>query len=191
MFKGKVFIFSAPSGSGKTTIVRHLLNTFPNLGFSISATTRKKRSGEIDKKDYYFLTRNDFELKIKQNEFVEWEQVYEDLYYGTLNSEVLRLWNQGKHVVFDVDVVGGLNLKKYFGNDGLSVFVKVPSIDELEKRLRLRNTETEKSINKRLERVKYELGFEKDFDIVLVNDNLEKSCKTAEKLVENFLKKIE
>jgi len=188
MFEGKAIIFSAPSGSGKTTVVRHLMNKFPNLGFSISATTRKKRNGETDGKDYYFLSRREFEEKIANDEFVEWEQVYEGLYYGTLKREVERLWNQNQHVLFDVDVLGGINLKKYFGERGFAVFVKVPDLRELENRLRLRKTESEESLQKRLDRVRYEIGYEKDFDASLVNDKLDDTFLEAEKMINKFLR---
>ncbi len=184
---GKAIFFSAPSGSGKTTVVKHLLNTNKDLGFSISATTRSKREGEVDGKDYHFLSVEQFEEKIKEGAFVEWEQVYEGLYYGTLKSEVERLWSFGKHVLFDVDVLGGLSLKKYFGKDGLAVFVKVPNVDTLEQRLRARKSESDESLVKRLEKVKYELSFEDKFDVTLINDKLETTLAEAEKLVAKFI----
>lgn len=187
---GKLIIFSAPSGSGKTTIVKHLLATNPNLGFSISACTRDRRGrNEENGKDYYFLTPEEFKKKIDNNEFVEWEQVYVGAFYGTLKSEIERVWSQGKHVVFDVDVKGGLSLKKYYGDRALSVFVKVPSIEELEKRLRQRGTETEESISKRLFKVKFEMSFESQFDVIIVNEDLEKTLVKAQQLVDDFLKK--
>ncbi len=189
MNKGKAFIFSAPSGSGKTTIVRHLLDNFSYLGFSISATTRSPRTGEKDGEHYHFLSVDDFTQKIEAKAFIEWEQVYEGLYYGTLISEVEKLWSEGKHVLFDVDVVGGLNLKKYFGDRGLAVFVKVPDTTELEKRLRERKTESEENIKKRLERFEYELGFEDQFDVTLINDKLGETVKEAESMVLNFINK--
>ena len=187
MNQGKAFIFSAPSGAGKTTIVNHLLKKFPNLGFSISATTREKRPNEVEGKDYYFLSKRDFEKKILDGEFVEWEQVYQGLYYGTLRKEVERIWNNGKHVVFDVDVAGGVNLKEYFGSLGLAVFIKVPDINVLRDRLAARNTETPESMAKRLEKVEYEMQYENRFDISLVNDNLDKALVEAESLVTKFL----
>lgn len=188
MTLGKAFIFSAPSGSGKTTIVKHLINKFENLGFSISATTRQKRNGETDGKDYYFLDQKEFEEKISNDQFIEWEQVYEGLYYGTMKEEVERLWKEGKHVVFDVDVVGGLNLKKYFGDRGLAVFVKAPDLETIKQRLEGRKTESEESLKKRIEKVKYEMTFEDRFDISLVNDNLEEALSNADKIVEDFIK---
>jgi len=187
MNSGKSIFFSAPSGSGKTTVVKHLLKVNYKLGFSISATTRPKRENETDARDYYFLSVGEFEKKITEGAFVEWEQVYEGVYYGTLKSEVERLWSQGKHVLFDVDVLGGLSLKKYFGKKGLAVFVKVPGIDILEKRLKDRGTESEEDLTTRMERVKYELTFEDKFDITLINDDLEKTLKKAELVVDNFI----
>ena len=142
--KGKLVIFSAPSGSGKTTIVKHLLQQGFNLEFSISATSREPRKGEIHAKDYYFLPQNDFQQKIKNDEFLEWEEVYNGIYYGTLKSEVERIGNLGKNVIFDVDVVGGLNIKKYFGDEALAVFVQPPSVEELKNRLQNRATERKK-----------------------------------------------
>jgi guanylate kinase len=187
--EGKLIIFSAPSGSGKTTIVQHLLKTNENLGFSISACTRPMReSKEANGKDYYFLSVEDFENRIKNNEFVEWEEVYPGRYYGTLRSEIQRLWDMGKHVLFDVDVKGGINLKKQFGDKALSVFVKVPSLEELEKRLKDRNTESEESLATRLEKVRFESSFQDKFDVILVNDNLEATLKNAQKLVQDFVK---
>ena len=148
--KGKCVIFCAPSGAGKTTIVRHLLNCFSELQFSVSACTRSKRENEVNGKDYYFLSVNEFKKRIENNEFIEWEEVYNGNYYGTLKSEIERIWKQGKVVIFDVDLEGGINLKKYFGENALSVFVQPPSVDALEKRLRSRNTESEESLQKRV-----------------------------------------
>jgi guanylate kinase len=188
--EGKLIIFSAPSGSGKTTIVKHLLNTNPNLGFSISACTRDKRGrNEEHGKDYYFLTPDDFKKKIDNNEFVEYEEVYQGAFYGTLKSEIERLWSIGKHVIFDVDVKGGLNLKKYYGDRALAIFVKCPSMEVLERRLRSRKTETEDSISTRLFKVKFEMSFENQFDVTLVNSELEQALKDAQKLVDDFIKK--
>lgn len=189
MTKGKAFIFAAPSGSGKTTIVKHLLEQRPDLGFSISASTRDKRGRtEQNGKDYYFLSRDDFQKRIKEDDFVEWEEVYTGNYYGTLKEEIQRIWDEGRHVVFDVEVKGAMNLKKYFGEDALSVFVKVPSIAELEKRLTTRGTESRESLSQRLYRAKFEMGFEDKFDVTLVNEVLEDSYRDAEKLVNDFLK---
>ena len=180
---------SAPSGSGKTTIVKHLVKKNPRLGFSISACTRDKRGrSEQDGKDYYFLTPEEFKEKIDQNAFVEWEEVYEGNFYGTLKEEVQRIWDEGKHVIFDVDVKGGLNLKKYFGDNALAVFVKVPSIDLLYSRLKDRGTESEESLSRRLYKANFELGFEGEFDVTLVNDDIGRSFEEAENLVNEFLK---
>ena len=187
---GKAIIFSAPSGSGKTTIVKHLLTNNPDLGFSISASTRDKRGRtEQNGKDYYFLSPADFRKKIDNNEFVEWEEVYEGNFYGTLKSEIDRIWREGKNVIFDVDVKGGLNLKKYFGDKGLAIFVKVPSMEVLKERLHDRGTETPESLSRRLFKAQFEMGFSDKFDVVLVNENLDKSLKEAQKLYDNFRKK--
>ena len=184
----KVIVFSAPSGSGKTTIVRHLLNRFPQLGFSISACTRDKRGrSEENGKDYYFLSPDEFRKKIDLGEFVEWEEVYEGAFYGTLKSEVQRIWDSGKSVIFDVDVKGGISLKEFYKDQALTVFVKVPSVEELRHRLTGRGTESEDSLSRRLFKVQFEMGFQDRFDVVLVNDDLEKTLKEAEKLVSDFL----
>jgi guanylate kinase len=188
-FVGKLIIFSAPSGSGKTTIVKHLLANNSNLGFSISACTRDKRGrNEVNGKDYYFLTPEEFKQKIDNNEFVEWEQVYVGAFYGTLKSEIERVWSQGKHVLFDVDVKGGLSLKKYYGDRALAIFVKVPSLEELEQRLRTRGTDSDDSISKRLFKVKFEMSFENQFDVILVNEDLETTLVKARQLVDDFLR---
>ena len=184
---GKAIIFSAPSGSGKTTIVKHLLENNPDLGFSISASTRDRRGRtEQNGKDYYFLSPRDFKKKIDNDEFVEWEEVYEGNFYGTLKSEVARVWAQGKNVIFDVDVKGGLNLKKYFGNKALAVFVKVPSLEVLKERLNDRGTETKESLSRRLFKAEFEMSFSDKFDVVLVNENLEKSLAEAQRLYDAF-----
>lgn len=184
---GKALIFSAPSGSGKTTIVKHLLNTNPDLGFSISASTRDKRGRtEQNGKDYYFLTPEDFKQKIDRDEFIEWEEVYAGNFYGTLKSEIERIWSEGRNVIFDVDVKGGLNLKKYFGDKALAIFVKVPSIEVLEARLNDRGTESPQSLSQRLFKAKFEMGFQNKFDVVLVNENLETSLNEAQKLYDEF-----
>ena len=189
MSSGKAIIFSAPSGSGKTTIVKHLLKTNPRLGFSISACTRDKRGrDEQNGKDYYFLSPEEFKSKIDQNAFVEWEEVYEGNFYGTLKEEIERIWSEGKTVIFDVDVKGGLHLKEYFGDSALAIFVKVPSLEVLTSRLRDRGTESEESLSRRLYKAKFEMSFEDQFDVSLVNDNMEKSFLEAETLVNNFLK---
>ncbi|WKV13801.1 guanylate kinase [Marivirga harenae] len=188
--KGKAIIFSAPSGSGKTTIVQYLLDTNPKLGFSISACTRDKRGRtEVDGVDYYFLTVEEFKRRIDKDEFVEWEEVYEGNFYGTLKKEVQRIWDAGKAVIFDVDVKGGLKLKKYFGEDALAVFVKVPSIEVLEERLTNRNSESSSSLSQRLYKAKFEMTFEKEFDVTLVNEDLETSLQKAEDMVSGFIEK--
>lgn len=185
--EGKAIIFSAPSGSGKTTIVKHLLKTNPDLGFSISASTRDKRGRtEQHGKDYYFLTPEEFKKKIDDNEFIEWEEVYEGNFYGTLKSEIDRIWKQGKNVIFDVDVKGGLNLKKYFGDKALAVFVKVPTLEILKERLNDRGTESAESISRRLFKANFEMSFQDQFDKVLINENLHKSLAEAQMLYEEF-----
>lgn len=190
MNREKVFIFAAPSGAGKTTIVKHLLSQRPDLSFSISATTRSKRGdSEEHGKDYYFLSKADFQQKIKEGAFVEWEEVYTGNYYGTLKEEIRRIWDEGCYPVFDVEVKGAMNLKKYFGDMALAVFVKVPDLETLEKRLRARGTESAESLSQRLCRAEFEMGFEDKFDVTLVNENLEDSFATAKKLVEDFLNK--
>jgi guanylate kinase len=188
MHKGKAIIFSAPSGSGKTTIVKHLLKNNPNMGFSISACTRDKRGrNEENGKDYYFLPPDEFKKAIDNNEFIEWEEVYEGNFYGTLKSEIQRIWDEGKHVIFDVDVKGGLNLKKYFGERALAIFVKVPSLEVLKSRLHDRNTDSETSISQRMFKAQFEMTFENQFDVTLVNEDLDKSLKEARLLIDNFL----
>lgn len=185
--KGKLIIFSAPSGAGKTTIVHHLLKQNLGLEFSVSASNREKRENEEDGKDYYFMSVDDFEKKIENNEFVEWEEVYPDHFYGTLKSEIERIRANGKHVIFDVDVVGGLNLKKHYGEDALAIFVMPPSIEHLEKRLKSRSTETPESVRRRIEKAAKELETAEQFDKILPNDHLEKAFIKAEELVNEFL----
>ncbi len=188
--KGKLIVFSAPSGSGKTTLVRHLLQQPElNLAFSISAASRKKRCGEKNGKDYYFISSKDFREKIKKKAFVEWEEVYKDNYYGTLKSELERLWNDGKNIIFDIDVIGGLNIKKQYPEQTLAVFVQPPSIDELKKRLRGRKTETKEKIRMRIAKAEEELQYAKDFDVAILNDELEKAQKEAYKVVKKFINK--
>lgn len=187
--KGKLIIFSAPSGSGKTTIVRHLLNKFSSqLAFSVSACTRSRREYEVDGKDYYFLSIEDFRQRIANQEFAEWEEVYAGNYYGTLKAEIQRLWDEGKHVVFDVDVKGGLKLKEAYEKDALAVFVKVSSEAEIERRLNSRGTETAQTMATRLAKVRYEQSFEHEFDTVLINDDLDEALKKAEDLIQEFTK---
>lgn len=184
---GKCVIFSAPSGAGKTTIVHYLLNEFPELAFSVSACSREPRSNEVDGKDYYFLGLAGFQNQIKADAFVEWEEVYANNFYGTLKSELTRIWSEGKTVIFDVDVIGGLNIKKYFGDNALAVFVQPPNYEALEERLRYRSTETEEKIQMRLAKAKEELGHADQFDTILVNDDLTIACAAAKQLIEQFI----
>lgn len=186
--KGKCIIFSAPSGAGKTTIVRALVNK-PSLRleFSVSACSREPRPNEVNGKDYYFLGIEGFKQQIEQDAFVEWEEVYTDHFYGTLRSEIEQIWENGHTVIFDVDVIGGLNLKRFFGENALAVFVQPPSYDELEKRLRYRSTETEEKIQQRMAKAKAELAKANEFDVVLVNDTLEHAIDKATELVHNFI----
>ena len=185
--EGKLFIFSAPSGSGKSTIVQHLMKLDLGLAFSISATSRQPREGEIDGREYYFISPDHFRKKIRDHAFVEWEEVYPGQYYGTLRSEVDRIWNCGEHALFDIDVVGGLNLKKEFGEKACAVFVEPPSLEELEQRLRSRGTDNDEAIQKRLGKAEYEIQFAPQFDHIVVNDTLEHALAEAENLVRKFL----
>lgn len=183
----KAIIVSAPSGSGKTTIVKYLLERIPGLSFSVSATSRKSRAGEVDGKDYYFFSKEEFLDKIRNNEFVEWEEVYDGSYYGTLKSELDRIWSEGGNVIFDVDVQGALNLKKYFSEKGLAIFIRVKNLSVLETRLRQRGADNEESLSNRLLKARSEMNYEKYFDEVIVNDVLEVAKKQAEHLIQNFL----
>jgi len=184
---GKAIIFSAPSGSGKTTIVQHLLKNNSDLGFSISAATRDKRGRtEENGKDYHFLTPDEFKHKIDNDEFVEWEEVYAGNFYGTMKSEVERIWNEGKNVIFDVDVKGGINLKKYFGDKAIAIFVKVPTMETLKQRLNDRGTESEESLSRRLFKANFEMSFQDKFDVILVNQDLKKSLAEAQWLYDGF-----
>ncbi|MCO4820474.1 MAG: guanylate kinase [Flavobacteriaceae bacterium] len=188
MNKGKLIVFSAPSGSGKTTIVRHLLKQLElNLEFSISATSRERRGDEVQAKDYYYLSADEFKSKIKGNEFLEWEEVYRDNFYGTLKTEVERIWSKGKHVIFDIDVSGGLRIKRKFPDQTLAVFVKPPSIDELKIRLKKRKTENEDKINMRVAKASAELATAPLFDVIIENDNLDKALNEAYHLVSDFI----
>jgi len=184
---GKLIIFSAPSGAGKTTIVRHLLELDLNLEFSISATSRGMRHTETDGKDYYFLSPEEFRQKIRNDEFLEWEEVYQGTFYGTLKSEVERIRSNGKNVVFDVDVVGGCNIKKFYGDDALAVFVQPPSVEELRNRLVARSTDAPEVIEKRVAKAEYELTFAPNFDVIIVNDQLKKAFKETEECVRAFI----
>jgi len=186
--KGKLVIFSAPSGAGKTTIVRQLLiDRTLSLEFSVSATCREPRPNEIEGRDYYFLSLNEFKKRVAAGDFLEWEEVYPGICYGTLKSEVDRICDAGKNVIFDVDVVGGLNIKKQFGNQALAVFVQPPSVEELRIRLKNRSTESDEKIAMRIAKAEHELSFSDKFDVILVNDNLEKAVKEAESLVREFV----
>ena len=187
-FKGKLFVFSAPSGSGKTTIVRHLLQQKKfNLEFSISATSREPRGFEKDGEDYYFISAREFKDKIKADAFLEWEEVYRDNFYGTLKSEIERIWALKKHVIFDIDVVGGLRIKKKYPEKTLSVFVKPPSVDELKIRLKKRKTESDAKINMRIAKASVEMATAPQFDEIIKNYDLDVALKEAENLVSNFL----
>ncbi len=185
--KGKLIIISAPSGSGKTTIVNHLLHQGLNLNFSVSATSRKPRPGEENGKNYYFLTREEFQKKINNDEFLEWEEVYKGICYGTLKSEVDKIRESGKNVIMDVDVVGGVNIKKIYGKEALSIFIKPPSLTALKERLQKRSTETPAKIKMRIDKAAEELLFAGKFDAVIINDNLQIALNEAEKLVSDFI----
>ena len=187
--QGKLIIFSAPSGAGKTTIVRHLLSKQSGLTFSVSATCRKPRAGEKDGEDYYFLSEKEFRDKIKNDEFLEWEEVYPGALYGTLKSEIDRIRERGGNIIFDVDVVGGLNIKKYYGDEAMAVFVKPPSFEELRKRLKKRSTESNEKLKIRIAKAEQELGYADRFDVVLVNEELQRTLYEAENLVRKFLDK--
>lgn len=187
MSKGLVVIFSAPSGAGKSTIVHHLLEKFPQIEFSVSATSRAPRGAEVDGKDYYFFTADQFERKIANNEFVEFEEVYAGTYYGTLRSEIQRLWDKGAVIAFDVDVKGGVNIKRLFGENALSVFVMPPSVKVLEERLRTRGTDSSESIAKRLAKAEEEIQYSPKFDKVLINDDLSRAFEEAERIVGEFI----
>jgi guanylate kinase len=187
MSKGKLIIFSAPSGSGKSTIVNYLLAQGVPIEFSISACSRAPRGEEKNGEHYYFLSPEEFRSKVEAGEFLEWEEVYPGRYYGTLRSEVSRIWAKGKQVIFDIDVVGGVNLKKQYGAQALSVFIKAPSVAVLKERLVARNTEDEVNLNMRLEKAEEEMTFAKDFDIVIVNDDLKTTQEEAFQKVTDFI----
>ncbi|AOW08613.1 guanylate kinase [Flavobacterium gilvum] len=190
MNKGKLIVFSAPSGSGKTTIVRHLLGQEDlNLEFSISAATREPRGEEINGKDYYFMSLKDFKNHIKAEDFVEWEEVYRDNFYGTLKSEVERIWALGKNVIFDIDVAGGLRIKSKFPEETLAVFVKPPSVDELKRRLKERSTESDDKINMRIAKASVELATAPQFDVIIKNYDLPVALEEAHQLVKDFVNK--
>jgi guanylate kinase len=186
-FSGKVIIVSAPSGAGKTTLVKRLLNSNLPIEFSISACNRNPRENETDKKDYYFLSTEEFKSKIKWNKFIEWEEVYPNNFYGTLKEEINRIWNLNKHVIFDVDVVGGISLKKYFSKNALSIFIKPPSLEELSKRLKKRNTESTQSLKTRLEKSNNEMKYLSNYDQIIENDNLDIASQKIREIVKTFL----
>ena len=186
--QGKLIVFSAPSGSGKTTLVRHLIAQEDlNLDFSVSVTSRKIRGNEINGKDYHFISLEDFKKHIDKDDFAEWEEVYRNNFYGTLKSEIERIWSKGKHVIFDIDVVGGMRIKEKYPEQTLAVFVQAPSIEEMELRLRNRKTDSEEKIIERVQKAERELKFSDRFDIVLVNDDLEKAKKKAYRMVKEFI----
>ena len=188
-FNGKLIVFSAPSGAGKTSIVKYLVEQDElNLGFSISATSREKRSEEINGEDYYFLSTDEFKSHIKSDSFLEWEEVYRDNFYGTLKSEVERIWGLGKHVIFDIDVSGGLRIKRKYPQDTIAIFVKPPSIDELKIRLKKRKTETENKINMRISKASAEMATADLFDLVIENKILKSAQKEARNIVLDFIK---
>ncbi|MGM0375312.1 MAG: guanylate kinase [Bacteroidota bacterium] len=185
----KIIIFSAPSGSGKTTIVKHLMENIPGLSFSISATSRSPRNNEKHGRDYYFLSPAEFREKINNNEFLEWEEVYEGIYYGTLKSEVERIAANGEVAVFDVDVVGGTNIKKQFEDKALAIFIKTPSLQTIEQRLKQRGTDSEEIIRQRVAKAEKELGYARFFDKIIVNDQIDQAYKEAEQIVKDFIEK--
>jgi guanylate kinase len=187
IIKNKIVVITAPSGAGKTSITRHLLKTFPQLAFSISAATRQARDNEVNGKDYYFIPLEDFQEKIRNNRFVEWEMVYEGKYYGTLRSELERIWENGQVPVLDIDVKGAIHVQQQFKESTLSIFIEPPSIDELRRRLESRGTESEKSLQDRVNKASYEISFKQHFDSVILNDDLTAACKKAESVIKGFL----
>ncbi|MDO5656288.1 MAG: guanylate kinase [Flavobacteriaceae bacterium] len=191
MSTGKLIIFSAPSGAGKTTLVKHLLQNNPKLAFSISCATRSQRINETDGKDYYFISPDDFKQKIDNQEFVEWEEVYKNHFYGTLKSEIQRIWNQDKHVLFDIDVKGGLNLKKQFGENALAIFVQPPTFEALAQRLTARNTDSNDKLQMRIEKASEELKYAPQFDWILINDDLQKAKSQVIEKVNEFLQEVQ
>ena len=186
---GKSIVISAPSGAGKTSVVNSLVEKIDNIEFSVSACNRKKRAGEVDGKNYHFLSTNEFNVKIKEGSFLEWEEVYPNKYYGTLNSSVNEIWQEGKHVIFDIDVVGALNIKNKLQDDCLAIFISPPSYSILKERLLARGTEQDDDLKIRLAKAKEELDFQDKFDYIIINDNLSDACEKAFNLVKDFLNK--
>ena len=184
---GKLIVISAPSGAGKTSIVHQLLKDIPELSFSVSASSRERRENEVHGKDYYFLGVEGFQQKIKEDAFLEWEQVYENQYYGTLKSEIERIWSEGKTVIFDVDVVGGLNIKKQYPKKCLSIFIMPPSVEVLAERLIGRGSESDESVKKRLDKAEEEISKNKQFDTIILNDNFEIACEQTKEIITNFI----
>lgn len=183
----KLIIITAPSGAGKTSITRFLLQVFPQLAFSISAATREQRNYEINGKDYYFISAAEFQQKIQTNEFVEWEMVYEGKYYGTLKSELQRIWNNQQVPVLDIDVKGAIHVQQQYPDTSLSIFIEPPSVEELKRRLESRGTETPETLQARVNKASFEISFKHHFNKIIINDNLEKACKTAEAIIRDFL----
>ena len=186
--ENKIIVITAPSGAGKTSITHYLLKTIPQLSFSISAATRKPRGYEKDNADYYFISQEEFKQKIQHDEFVEWEMVYEGKYYGTLKSELQRIWNMGKVPLLDIDVKGAIHVQQQYPKTSLTIFVEPPSIEELKNRLRSRGTETAQSLQARINKAEFEISFKHSFNKVIINDQLDRACKEAEKVVKGFLK---
>ena len=182
-----IVIFTAPSGAGKTSIVKYLLQHTPMLSFSVSAATRQAREGEVDGKDYYFLTLEDFQKKIQENDFAEWEMVYEGKYYGTLRSELARIWDLGKVPILDIDVKGAIHVQQQYPAHTLTVFIQPPGVDELERRLKSRGTETKESLETRINKAEYEMSFSKHFNAIIINRDLPQACREAETLVGDFI----
>lgn len=185
--QNKIIIITAPSGAGKTSITKHLMKTFPQLAFSISAATRNPRGTEKDGVDYHFMSVEDFKNKIQHNQFVEWEMVYEGKYYGTLKSELDKIWQAQKVAVLDIDVKGAIHVQQQYPNTSLSIFIQAPSIDELQKRLQNRGTETAASLQARINKAAYELSFKDQFNHIIINDELQLACKRAQTIVAGFL----